>query len=67
MENGLVNNQESNLGTIQDRLQDYQNAEWDGRETPYFNKGQRQEYHTTEQPELEKRTSIPNGKFLDKI
>ncbi|XP_028402278.1 dentin sialophosphoprotein-like isoform X2 [Dendronephthya gigantea] len=64
MENALANNQESNLETIQDRLQDYQNTEWNGRETPYLNKGQRQEYQTTEQPELERKTSIPKGNKL---
>ena len=56
----LKNNQY--LQNIQDQTHDYQAADWNGKETPYLDPGERQGDQTTEQPELERRTVIPNTK-----
>jgi hypothetical protein len=60
--NGLKSNQ--NLQNIQDQMQDYQNADWNGKDTPYLGHGGSQEDQTTEQPELERRTIIPTIKSV---
>ena len=50
------------LQNIQDQTQDYQTANWNGKETPYLGQGEYQNDQTTEPPELERRTLIPTTK-----
>ncbi len=59
---GLKNSQP--LQSVQDQTQDYQSADWNGKETPYLEHEESQGYATTEQPQLEKRTTIPTTKIL---